>query len=97
MSSGVCFDIFQKALDSYIGIIEWDRHLVFVPACVEVSSDGKGGERAIIVFVMGCVLRSVDFEKAVVFVGIHSGTRHVDINLLPHVTGVCRNELGEGI
>jgi hypothetical protein len=92
VSSRVYFDIFQKALDGNIRIVGWNRLLGFILFQVEMGSDGEDGERAV-VFVMRRVLRSIDFEEIVGFIGIHSGAGDADVRLLSHVISLCGNKL----
>ena len=92
MSSRICFDIFQKTLDGNIRIVGWDRLLRSILFQVEMSSDREDGERAV-VFVMRRVLRSIDFKEIIGSIGIHSGAGDIDVRLLPHVIGLCRNKL----
>ena len=47
-----------------------------------------------VVFVMGCVLCGVHLEEAVSLVGVHSGTRYVDVCSLSHVVSRGGDKLG---
>lgn len=92
VSSSVRSDICQEAVDGNVRVV--GRHRLPVPVLVqvEVRSDGEDGER--VAFVVGGVLRRVDFEETVGSVGVHGGTGDVDVRLLVHAIGFGRDELG---
>jgi hypothetical protein len=90
--SSVCFNICQKTLDGNIRIVGWNRLPGFILFQVEISSDREDGEWEV-VFVMRCVLCSIDFKETIVFIGIDSGAGDSDVHLLSYAISLCRNKL----
>jgi hypothetical protein len=92
MSSRVCFDVIQEALDGNVSIVWWNSLLHPVLVRVEVCLDRKDRE-CTVVLVMKRVLRGIHFEEAICFVGVDSGAGDINVCVLSHIIGFCQNKL----